>query len=222
MGTPDASVRLDGISVRYEPYNRRPSLSGFRVDDPDGARARERSFRWSASDPDGDLVEVKLEYRPLGAAGWAVAAVARTPGAPDGDGELAWATADLPEGEYEVRGVASDQPANAPGEGLEAVAPPVLRIVVDRTAPEIEIVLLGDGAVRVHLADALSDIRALELLEDSRARFTARPEDGICDSRRESFRVELPDGGAAGLSVRGIDAAGNVVERALAPVPDSD
>jgi hypothetical protein len=44
----------------------------------------------------------------------------------------------------------------------------------------------------------------------------------VCDSRRESFRLELHDEDADGLLLRGTDAAGNVVERALAPVPDSN
>jgi hypothetical protein len=222
VGGPDAEVRLEGISVRYEPYNRRPSLDAFRVARPDPASADARKFRWSASDPDGDPVEVKLEYRPVGAAGWARAGVADTPGGEGGEGELDWATADLPEGEYEVRGVASDQPANPPGEGLAAATPPLLRIVVDRSPPEIEIARLGDGVVRVQLADALSDIRGLELVADGRTRSTARSEDGVCDSRRESFRLELKDEIAEGLSLRGTDAAGNVVERALAPVQDSN
>ena len=68
------------------------------------------------------------------------------------DGELEWNTEALTEGEYEVRAVASDQPANAAGEGLEAIPMPVLRVVVDRSPPEIEIRTTADGAVEVRLA----------------------------------------------------------------------
>ena len=68
---------------------------------------------------------VTLEYRAEGAESWAVAAAygavqtSRSTGEERGgwnDSELEWNTEALTEGEYEVRAVASDQPANAAGE----------------------------------------------------------------------------------------------------------
>lgn len=219
VGGPGPEARLEGLSVRYEPYNRRPRLDDFRVDRPGSAGAGALTFRWSASDPDEDPVEVRLEYRPLGAAGWATAGVTASSG---GGGEWTWATGDVPEGRYEVRGVISDQPANPPGQGLEATLAPVLRVVVDRSPPEIEFVRLGDGVIQVLLADALSDVSGLALVEDGRTRSTPRPEDGVCDSRRESFRLGLDEEALEGLTLRGTDAAGNVVERALAADSESN
>ncbi len=133
-----------------------------------------------------------------------------------------WDTAEVPEGRYEVRAVASDQPANAPGEGLEATAEPVLRVVVDRTPPEIEVYRLAGGATGVRLADDLSDIDRLELLLDGRTRFTARADDGVCDSPSETFRLALPEPTGSGpWTLRGTDAAGNAVVRSLERAEDA-
>ena len=216
------------VSVAYEPFNRAPRLSGFRVDRPTaGNPGKSRTFQWTSRDPDGDRVEVTIEYRPPGTSGWATAGVDTLSKLEQGKtedlrpdieraGRMVWDTSEVPEGEYEVRAVASDQPANAPGEGLEAVVGPLLNVVVDRTPPAIMIEHLADRGVRVLLSDALSDIERLELLKDGRTRFTARADDGVCDSPRETFRLELPetDDGLP-WTFRGMDAAGNAVYQSV-------
>jgi hypothetical protein len=55
----------------------------------------------------------------------------------------------------------------------------------------------------------------LELVREGRVRFTVRSEDGLCDSPRETFLVERPEGGLDGWLLRGVDAAGNAVERPM-------
>ena len=69
--------------------------------------------------------------------------------------------------------------------------------------------------MEVTLEDRLSNLRPLELIRDGEVRFTARPADGVCDSKREVFRVVLPADPGGGWSARGTDAAGNTVEQAL-------
>ena len=101
------------------------------------------------------------------------------------------------------------------------MARPVSRVVVDRSPPDLLIVEVRSGVARVQLEDAYSEIAALELLQDGRRRFTVRSDDGVCDSPRETFRIELPPGGTKGWSLRGIDAAGNSVERPLAAAEGS-
>ena len=68
----------------------------------------------------------------------------------------------------------------------------------------------------VHLTDAHSPIRRLEVVEADRTRFTARSADGVCDSRRESFRFRLPQDGGP-WSVRGTDDGGNSAVAELSP-----
>jgi sugar lactone lactonase YvrE len=226
----DPPPSLHDVRVRYEPYNRPPRVGPPR-EIASAARNHDepRRIGWTAGDPDGDTLEVRLEYRPAGATEWNVAAVTATPEAgcakeADGgecDGELVWADEALAEGPYEIRVVASDGPGNPPGEGLEAEARPADPVVVDRTAPRVEIERAADGALRVRVEDRLSEIRAVELVAGGRTRHTLRPDDGVCDSRRETYRVEAEGWSGTGWVLRGSDTAGNVVELPLRTGPES-
>jgi hypothetical protein len=213
------SAGLGEVTVIYEPYNRSPWVFEFRA----GPQASDSirgpvEFRWKTRDPDGDTVEVTVEYRTEGAGAWDRVGAQRSDGGADegGEGLLVWDTASIEEGEYSVRALASDQPANPRGEGRQGSEPATLRLILDRTPPRVELLTDSDGTLLVTLEDRLSRVRPLELLRDGQVRFTARPKDGVCDSRKEAFRLDLPDGAVAGWSVRGIDAAGNAVERSLA------
>ena len=74
---------------------------------------------------------------------------------------------------------------------------------------------VNDGVLEIRLEDQHSVIRRLEILRDGRIRYTARPTDGVSDSREERYRLELPDVEGGSWSLRGVDAAGNEVERAV-------
>jgi len=207
---------LRDVTVIYEAYNRSPWLGEFRAGISPGESVRGPvELSWKAGDPDGDPVEVTVEYRAAGSSEWARCGVERTGAQDDGDGAglILWETASIDEGEYEVRASGTDRPANPPGEGRTAPEQPTLRLTVDRTPPRVELREAADGSIEVLLEDRLSRLRPLELLREGRVRFTARPADGVCDSRTEAFRVDLPPGSGGGWSVRGIDAAGNSVER---------
>jgi hypothetical protein len=214
---------LSSVRVHYEPYNRSPRIRDF----GSGVSGRWVSdvavLNWATIDPDGDPIEVSVEYRVTGSDRWLSQDVpapeatrpAETPGTWR-EHRFEWSTAEIAEGEYEVRGVASDRAANTESErGTRAVSPSV-PLVIDRTAPQFELRTVGAGRYEVALTDEHSEIRRLELVADGRVRYRIRPVDGVCDSRRESFTVELSD--AASVHVlRGSDAAGNQVEIPLGP-----
>jgi hypothetical protein len=229
-GDTESAARISDVTVFYEPFNHAPELLGFRLEGGTDAFAGPLTLRWSVRDADGDPLELTVEYRALGAGSWSVAAVsAAGPSAHDDpeswrEGRTVWETESLPEGRYEVRAVASDQAGNPAGEGLVAAGGPLWPIV-DRTPPRIAIHPAAAATFDVVLEDEHSWIRRLEILERGAARFTARSADGVCDSPRESFRVELPAGQSAGdWTARGVDAAGNVVEQSMAggALPDPE
>ena len=110
--------------------------------------------------------------------------------------------------------MATDQAANHPGEGHRVPVGRGLRVIVDRTPPELVLNNPGRGRFEVILEDALSRVGRLQLWREDRSRFSIRSEDGVCDSTREVFRFDAPDEGS-GWSIRGIDAAGNLTERQL-------
>ncbi len=132
------------------------------------------------------------------------------------DDEFVWDTRDLAEGEYEVRALASDRAVNDPAEGKDVPVEPSLRLVVDRTPPTHEVRPAGEGRFEVTLSDEHSEIRRLEVLQTGRVVFSIGSTDGVCDSRRETFSVELPAAAAGEHALRGFDAAGNGVDIPLA------
>ena len=120
------------------------------------------------------------------------------------------------EGRYELRAVATDQPSNPSGEGLEADTEIPLPVSVDRTPPSIEVKRSG-ATVEVVVEDALSMVARLEVVANGRVLFSPRCEDGVCDNRKESFRFAAPRSGSdEAWTLRATDQAGNVVET---PVP---
>lgn len=217
VGSQPAGVRLSSVTISYEPYNRAPVIDHFALQGGENAVSKEALFHWKAGDPDRDPVEISLRYRPARSGEWHSAGgeAAIAPGtAEGGENDLLWETSELDEGLYEVQAVATDSMANALGEGKAVMSEPPLLLAIDRTPPLIEIRSSGGTALEIRLADDLSEIRRLELLREGRVLHTIRAADGMCDSRTESFRVEIP-GDGTGWSLRGVDAAGNSVERSL-------
>jgi len=217
VGSQPAGTRLSSVTISYEPYNRAPVIDHFALHGGEGAVSEEALFHWRASDPDRDPVEITLRYRPARSGEWRSAdgGAVLAPGSADGgEHDLLWDTSAIDEGLYEIQAVASDRTANALGEGKVVMSEPALLLTIDRTPPQIEIRSSGEAPLEVRLADNHSEIRRLELLRGGRILHTIRAADGMCDSRTESFSVELP-GDRIGLSLRGVDAAGNSVERTL-------
>ena len=217
-----SSARLSSVTLEFAPYNRPPRGTDFRLDSPERSVAGEAVFHCSVEDPDQDPLVITLEYRSAGTSDWTVVADAAPerpepalPAAVDGwrKQELRWNTDERDEGKYEVRAVVSDEPSNHPGDGRRVPLDPIA-LTVDRTPPEMVIGIADAGAVPVVLRDAHSTVRGLQLRLDGRVRASFRPDDGVNDSRRETFRVATP-GEAGAWSLVGVDAAGNTAELPL-------
>lgn len=213
-----AAARIGEISFSYVPYNRAPAVEGFRLDGGSEAAASQATFRWTASDADGDPVRVRILYRRSGTETWKEASAQEGSRGSDGsraddswkDGKLTWSVAELPEGAYEIRAIASDQSANGPGEGAEVAVERTLALTIDRTPPAIELRRFPDGSVAVTALDAATAVRRLEIVEGDRVLYTPRPEDGVCDAPRETFRIAAEAAGSGdGRKIRVIDAAAN-------------
>ncbi len=220
-------VRIGDVTVSFLTQNRPPTIEGFGGEPAGAVLSGPIKFRYNCSDPDGDPLRVAVEYRPEGAAEWKTAVRADPmDGEADEsetrdawrDGKVTWSTSDVPEGRYEVRAVASDHEANSRGEGREFVTEPSLVIAIDRTSPEVEARRLPDGRVEVVVTDHLSPLGRLEVAEADRALFTVRPDDGVCDSRHETFRLSLEEAGdGATRKLRAVDSAGNATTREVPP-----
>lgn len=220
--------RIGAPEITYATRNRPPLLRDFRLEPDVAATGTKASFRWNVFDPDGDPMSVTIEYRPRGSSEWKVAIRNDAPSPKAGepvsasdptwkDGRATWDVSTVEEGTYELRAVASDRGANAPGEGGEAESDLFPALAVDRTPPDLSAKRIAGGDVEIVATDAVGPIARVEVEEDGRTLFTLRPADGVCDGNRESFRLPASEAGAVGRRIlRATDAAGNAFE---APVP---
>jgi hypothetical protein len=190
-----------------------PSLVGAQVQIPP-RRAFQRgaiSFQWQAEDRNGDQLEYAVYYRAAGENTFHLLKDNLRDNFYSVDG------AALGDGRYVFRVVASDAPQNALGQALtgQRLSEPV---DVDITPPTVrvggEAQTLPDGRVRLRfqVEDAGGMVKRADVSVDSGEWLAVFPEDGIADSPRESYPLELPLAGAGEhtISLRAFDAGGNV------------
>jgi hypothetical protein len=216
---------VQGVSVAYKNENQRPKLQNFKVDyqpvvvpgelppmpPPQGPSPRlgmrhspVKRLSWQAQDPDGDVLQFRLTCRRSGSREW----IALGSGLPIPLMQFMWNTEFVPDGIYEIKVVASDEKSNNEEETLreEAISEPVL---IDNTKPEVRIEAAEGSRIRGEARDAAGSILQLELQVDGGEWRTIPCKDGVLDSGREEFEVDLPKG-ARIASVRATDQEMNV------------
>jgi len=176
-----------------------------------------QTFIWKAEDGNEDDLSFELFYRREGETAWK--ALKRGLIEPI----FVWDTTSVPNGTYVVKVVASDGPANPPGEALAAEqesaafdidnAPP--RITVDGLSEKD-----GSTVVTFTVTDEDSPVQRVEYSIDADRWRPIYPRDGIADSRREEFELRL-NGATEGKAIvlRAVDALNNVAT-ARADSPD--
>ena len=161
-----------------------------------------RSFTWRGRDPNGDSLKYDLSFRRVGESQWLRFRDKLT------DLQFNFDTSQLPDGEYEIRLVASDEESN-PGQGLEDVKEGV-RFVVDNTSPRISSSPSSDGTV-IRIEDSESIITRLEYSVDAERWIPLVPMDGLADSRLEQARLSRDEINGRFVMVRAVDAHFNAV-----------
>jgi len=169
-----------------------------------------RTVVWTAEDPNRDALSFEVALRQVGEERFRVVVRDHTISA------YAIDTRTLPEGEYEVRVLASDAPSNPPGAALESAKiggpfrvdhrPPEILDLNVRRVGELRL-LVGGKAI-----DASSPILHLEVSWDGGAWIPVAPLDGFLDSTEEEFQSEIElereeDGSWA--AIRAVDTSGN-------------
>lgn len=224
-----ATPVLKAVSVTYLPENRPPAVMKVAVGKPGGprpggksateekdaeqteaesARAKRRWVTWRSSDPDGDPLRHAVSVRRSEDAGWR--SLAENVKGPPFDLD----PAELPEGRYVLKVEASDEEANGEPRSLEAEGrsdpfavdhtPPV--ITPDRPEEEEGRVILS-----FQVRDSVSTVAGTAWALDRDGPWTTlTPEDGIPDTKVESYRSVL-DASEAGrrLFLKASDASGN-------------
>ncbi|HEV3469077.1 MAG TPA: hypothetical protein VG148_07130 [Pyrinomonadaceae bacterium] len=169
------------------------------------------SLQWQAEDRNGDQLEYTVFYRAAGDSTFHLLKDNLRDNFVSVDG------ATLGDGRYVFKVVATDAPENALGQALtgERVSEPV---DVDSTPPSVRVggePQAGAGgrvSVRFTVEDARGMVKRADVSLNSGEWLAVFPEDGIADSPRETYLVELPlpAAGEHIISLRAFDAGGNV------------
>lgn len=169
-----------------------------------------RALQWQAEDRNGDTLEYTIYYRSLNENSFRLLKDKLRDNFYTVDG------AALADGRYVFRVVASDAPNNAAGQALsgERVSEPV---DIDNVPP----VVRSEGEARVtgasvraviEVIDSTGMVKHADFSVDGGEWRAVSPDDGIADSPRERFTLDLPLEGAGEhtISLRAFDGSGNV------------
>ncbi|MGQ3684320.1 MAG: two-component regulator propeller domain-containing protein [Candidatus Loosdrechtia sp.] len=223
---------LDAVSISYLPQNQPPVIVGFTID-KDSALSQKNSktesktqvsagqkphhqiaqktIQWEVEDPNSDTVQLTLSYKGTDEKAWKI--LDKTA---QKKGTYTWDTLRLPDGEYHIRLVASDEPDNPPETALsvEEITQPV---VIDNSRPVIQSVKLRDNhdgryVITGTAKDTCSKIIKVQYTIDGQEWISASPLDGLFDSEEEAFQIITkpfaPDNYT--LIVNAIDSEGNI------------
>jgi hypothetical protein len=172
------------------------------------ASAQQINITWQADDPDGDRLLYNVYFRADDQIQWMPLRTNLH------DNSLTFDADVLADGKYYFRVVASDREANPPATAREAqlTSAPVL---IDNTPPVVSIGAVRYAAGAAHIeweaADAASALRRCEYSLDAGEWVPVEAADGVIDSPREKFTLDLK-GLAPGehlLVIRAADSANN-------------
>ncbi|MBZ5726167.1 MAG: hypothetical protein LAP87_14350 [Acidobacteriia bacterium] len=172
------------------------------------AASQQIAVSWQAEDPDGDRLVFSLYFRGEDETRWMLLKGNLH------DNSLSFDADILADGKYYFRVVASDREANAPASAREAqlLSAPVM---IDNTPPVVTIGAVRYAAGAAHVeweaVDAASPLRRCEYSLDAAGWIPVEAADGVIDSQREKFTLDLT-GLAPGehlLVIRAADSANN-------------
>jgi hypothetical protein len=172
------------------------------------ASSQQITLTWAAEDPDNDRLVYNVYFRSEDATQWMVLKNGLHENTITFDGDI------LADGKYFFRVVASDRETNPPPSAREAqlISAPVM---IDNTPPSVSISPVrssnGTAHVEFEAVDAASPLRRCEYSLDAASWVPVSAADGVIDSMRERFILELT-GLPAGehlLVIRVADSANN-------------
>ncbi len=229
-GHDGASPQLDDVTLAYLNENLPPEIHALDVNSSGGSLPsgvpnisvgnggnnfgsasqgeHKTAVTWQADDPNGDRLVYSLYLKASDERDWHLvkARLHDTNYTIDG--------AAMPDGEYLARLVASDEESNPPGQARrsELVSSPFWIV---NTPPRIEVVSqeFRGGSAEVHFraSTEISPLRSAEVSVDGSPWKPVASDDGIIDSRSESFTVKVPElaPGEHEVLLRSTDIAGN-------------
>ena len=172
------------------------------------ASSQQITLSWQAEDPDGDRLVYNVYFRSEDATQWMLLKRDTHDTSLTFDGDI------LADGKYFFRVIASDREANPPPTAREAqmTSAPVM---IDNTPPTVRIGVAryagGAAHIEFEAADAASALRRCEYSLDAASWVPVAAADGVIDSPRERFVLDLNglEPGEHLLVIRVADSANN-------------
>jgi hypothetical protein len=146
------------------------------------------TITWKVENPDKDDLRFWLKYKREGTADWLDVL---KPGERLTKATYSWDTADLPEGRYRVRVIASDVLSNSPERALQHQLESYT-VLVDNTSPVVQGLKVEGRTLSGVATDGVGPIARVEVaLAGSDEWYSVAPVDGVFDEAKEEFRVDL-------------------------------
>ncbi len=152
------------------------------------ASSQQITIVWQADDPDGDRLVYALYFRGDDETQWKLLKAGMHENSLTFDADV------LADGKYFFRVMASDRESNPPSSAREAqlVSAPVL---IDNTPPTVTIGAVkysgGSAHIEWEARDAASSLRRCEYSLDAASWVPVEAADGVIDSPREKFALDL-------------------------------
>jgi hypothetical protein len=172
------------------------------------AFAQQITISWQADDPDGDRLVYNVYFRGADETQWKVLKSATH------DTSLSFEADVLADGKYYFRVIASDRESNPPASARQTIldsAP----VMIDNTPPVVVISTTryanGEAHLEWEAVDTSSGLRRCEYSLDAGDWIPVEAADGVIDSLREKFTLDLRDlkAGEHLVAIRASDSANN-------------
>ena len=207
-----SSIIIHSPGDYYEPSDKADSEAGKGISFPAPLPTRKekkgyRTIDWLFDDPNFDALTFDLYYRFVGENTWRQLAKNLNTNL------YAWDSAQMMDGEYEIKVVAGDAPSNTEAHALfgEKKSRP---FIIDNSAPQIEKLKPGnkDGktVLTFRITDEWNPLKSVEYCIDAQEWKKIDPIDGILDSKLEDFLLETMGNGRQEIAVKAVDSIGNV------------
>ncbi|MCF6156619.1 MAG: hypothetical protein E3K36_15605 [Candidatus Brocadia sp.] len=243
----DSTPVLNTVSLSYLPKNRPPRIVNFVVEKevspaqkpPEGKpdskveskpqaavsqrphhQMAQKNIHWEVEDPNNDTLQVTICYKGIEEKAWKIIDKNTQK-----KGSYPWDTLRLPDGKYQVRLTASDEPDNPPETAFSA-EDTIQPIAIDNSRPSIRSLAAAAGTdgryvISGTAKDEHSNIVKVQYTLDGQEWISAYPVDGVFDSLEESFQIvtrSLTTGDYT-LVVNAFDSEGNIgIEKVMIEV----
>ncbi len=235
----NSTPTISTVSISYLPRNRPPRIVNFTVEressppapkPPEGKtdskveskhpavisqrphhQMAQKNIQWEVEDPNNDTLQVTICYKGVEEKAWKVIDKNTQK-----KGSYSWDTLRLPDGKYQVRLTATDEPDNPP-ETAFSTEDTIQPIVIDNSRPGMRALNVAAGTegryvISGTVKDEHSNIVKVQYTVDGQEWISAYAMDGVFDSLEESFQITTRPlrTGDYTLVVNAFDSEGNI------------